>query len=101
MGNACIIYQDAGGAEDIKNDALQKELARAIKDSLNLNLYTIMHEAMVRPRIEMSEAEIDSFIKRKVKNNLKLEISDNGDVEIEYRGRKPGSLPAEDMQRFL
>lgn len=47
-----------------------------------------MHEALVRTRIEMTEAEIENFIKRKVKNNLRLEISDNGDVEIEYRARK-------------
>lgn len=78
----------AGGGDDIKNDALQKELARAIKASLDLNLNQLMHEALARTRIDMSESEIDNFIKRKVKNHLKLEVNDDGDVEIEYRGKK-------------
>ena len=74
-----------GSGEDIKMDALQKELARSIKASIDLNLYAKMHEALTHTRIDMTEAEIDNFVKRKLKNQLQLEISDDGEVEIEYR----------------
>ena len=36
----------------------------------------------------MTKSEIDTFINRKVKNNLKLDVSDDGNVVIEYRLRK-------------
>ncbi|MCR5769703.1 MAG: hypothetical protein K6G87_00565 [Butyrivibrio sp.] len=78
----------AGGAEDIKNDAIQKELARSIRASLELNLNDLMEEVLDRTRIHMTDAEIESFIKRKIKNQLEIEIGDDGDVELSYRIRK-------------
>jgi hypothetical protein len=47
-----------------------------------------MDEVLDRTRIRMTKPEIDTFINRKVKNNLKLEVSDDGNVVIEYRLRK-------------
>ena len=77
-----------GSGEDIKMDALQKELARPIKAKLDLNLYTMMHEVLTRTRIEMSESEINNFVRRRLKNQLQLDIGDDGEVEIEYRIRR-------------
>ncbi len=78
----------AGGGEDIKGEALKRQLSRSFKEAFNVNLNTIMHDALAKTRIEMSEDEINNFIKRKLKNQLKLEISDEGDVELIYRGCK-------------
>jgi hypothetical protein len=78
----------AGGAEDIKNDAIQKELARSIKASLDLNLNELMLEVLNRTRIQMTDTEVESFIKRKVKNQLEIEVLENGEVELSYRVRK-------------
>lgn len=78
----------AGGGEEIKKTAIQKELVREFKAMTDMNLYTIMNKVLSRTRIEMSKDEIDGFIKRRVINQLKLEISDDGDVTIEYRPRK-------------
>ena len=75
----------SGDGEGIKMEALQKELARTIKASLDLNLYHLMDEVLNRTRIKMTKADIDNFINRKVKNNLKLEISADGNVRVEYR----------------
>ena len=78
----------AGGAEDIKNDAIQKDLARTIRESLDLNLKELMNEVLGRTRIEMSDEEIISFIKRKIKNQLEIEVNEDWDVELKYRVRK-------------
>ncbi len=78
----------SGDGEGIKMEALQKELSRSIRASLDLNLYQLMDEVLDRTRIRMTKSEIDSFIKRRIKNNLKLEVKDDGSVEIEYRVKK-------------
>ena len=78
----------SGEGEEIKMEALNRELSRAIRARLDLNLYHLMDEVLDRTRIRMTKPEIDTFINRKVKNNLKLEVSDDGKVEIEYRVRK-------------
>ncbi len=78
----------AGGAEEIKNDAIQKELARSIKASLELNLHSLMNEVLNRTRITMSDEEVKNYIKRKVKSQLEIEVTENGDVELNYRARK-------------
>ncbi len=77
----------AGGADDIKNDAIQKELARSIKAALDLNLNTLMEEVLERTRIKMTEEEIQSYIKRKLKNQLEIDIESDGTVELRYRIR--------------
>ncbi len=78
----------AGAAEDIKKEALNRALSRSIKDSLDLNLYSLMHEVLERTRINMTEAEVESFIKRKLKNQLEIEVTEDGEVELRYRIRK-------------
>ncbi|WP_035778834.1 NYN domain-containing protein [Butyrivibrio sp. MC2013] len=78
----------AGGADDIKTDAIQKELARSIKASLDLNLNSLMNEVLNRTRIEMTDEEVKSFIKRKIKNQLEIDIADDGEVSLNYRVRK-------------
>ncbi|WP_051671710.1 NYN domain-containing protein [Oribacterium sp. P6A1] len=78
----------SGDGEGIKMEALQRELSRAVKASLDLNLYHLMDEVLERTRIRMTRSDIESFINRKIKNNLKLEISDDGNIEIEYRVKK-------------
>lgn len=78
----------SGEGEEIKMEALNRELSRAIRARLDLNLYHLMDEVLDRTRIRMSKSEIESFINRRIKNNLKLEIKNDGSVEIEYRVRK-------------
>ncbi len=78
----------AGGADDIKNDAIQKELARTRNASLELNLNTVMNDVLNRTRIQMSDDEVANFIKRKIKNQIEIEIKENGDVVLSYRMRK-------------
>ncbi len=78
----------SGDGDGIKMEALQRELSRAVRATLELNLYQLMDEVLDRTRIRMTKSDIESFINRKVKNNLRLEISDDGNVEIEYRVRK-------------
>lgn len=75
----------AGGAEDIKNDAIQRELARSIKAALEMNLNSLMREVLYRTRIDMTDKEIADYIKRKVKNQIDIEIGEEGDVELSYR----------------
>ena len=81
----CIFVVDC---ENIKMEALQKELSRSIMASLDLNLHQLMDEVLERTRIRMTRSEINSFINRRVKNNFKLEISDDGSVEIVCRYKK-------------
>ena len=78
----------AGGAEDIKNDAIQRELARSIKASLELNLFDLMNDVLNRTRIKMSDEEVRSYIKRKIKNSLDLDVEDDGSVVLSYRIKK-------------
>ncbi|SFK60427.1 hypothetical protein SAMN05216390_10278 [Lachnospiraceae bacterium KH1T2] len=78
----------SGGAEDIKNDAIQRELSKAIKASLNLNLISLMTEISNRTRIPMTDDEINNYIKRKVKNQLEISVDNDGEVELSYRIKK-------------
>lgn len=78
----------SGGADDIKMEAIQKELARSIKASLDLNLKELMNDVLNRTRIQMSDAAVESFIKRKIKNQLEIEVEDNGEVMLNYRAKK-------------
>lgn len=77
----------AGDAEDIKMEAIQRELASSINASLELNLYDLMKEVLHRTRIDMTEDEAKSFVKRKVKSKIGIEVQDDGEVKLEYRPR--------------
>lgn len=76
-----------GGGEEIKNAAIQRELSREIEDALELNLNTLMNEVMAHTRIDMSDDEVQNFIRKKLKNQISLEIEDNGDVCLRYKGK--------------
>ncbi len=75
----------SGGGDDIKNAAIEKEIARVVKASLDLNLNNLMRDVLERTRIEMTEDEIQKFISKKIRSHLRVEVSDDGDVELEYR----------------
>ncbi len=75
----------SGGADDIKNDALQRELAKAINSVLNLNLNKLMQDISIRTQIKMTHDEIETYIKRKIKNHLELEIDESENVGLRYR----------------
>ena len=75
----------SGGGDDIKNAAIEREISRSLKASLELNLNSMMREVLERTRIKMTEDEMRKFVKKKVRNNLRIEISEEGDVELEYR----------------
>lgn len=76
-----------GGGEEIKNAALQKELTRCIDEALELNLNSLMNEVMAHTRIDMSYDETQAYIKKNLKNKIGLEIEDNGDVKLMYKGK--------------
>lgn len=76
-----------GGGEEIKNAALQKELTRCIDEALELNLNSLMNEVMAHTRIDMSYDETQAYIKKNLKNKIGLEIKDNGDVKLMYKGK--------------
>lgn len=77
----------AGGGEEIKMDAIRKEFAHLIKDALELNIYEMMNEVLERTRVEMSEREIESFLK-KIRNQITLDISEEGNVSLKYQVRR-------------
>ncbi len=72
------------GGEDIKTAALQKELAASFKEAMSINIGQLMRNALVRTRIDMSDEEADAFT-QKIRDKLKLQISDEGDVVIAYQ----------------
>ncbi len=78
----------SGGADDIKNDAIQKQLGKYIKASLNLNLNSLMKEVLLKTHINMKEDDINQYIRKKIKNRLFIDVNENGDVEISYRSKK-------------
>ena len=78
----------SGTGEEIKMDAIHREMSRVIRDSLELNLDQAMMEVLDRTRIFMTEDERQKFIKRHIRGALSLDIAENGDVEIEYRPKK-------------
>ena len=77
-----------GDGNEIKTDAINRELARAFKDALDINLDELMNEILIRTRINMTDAERESFIKKQIKKNLNLEIDDDNNMYIEYRRKK-------------
>ena len=62
--NLCVLVTSTNG-EEIKMEALNRELSRAIRARLDLNLYHLMDEVLDRTRIRMTKPEIDTFINRK------------------------------------
>ena len=89
MANAGIFYcyiDDfySGNAEDIKLNALFKEMYRYIDGAVNLNVNTMFHEALRATRIEMSSSEQSQFISKYIKT-MQMSINENGDVVLEFK----------------
>lgn len=78
----------AGDASDLKKDALQREIDKTLSAALNLNINDIMQDALIKTRIRLTEEEIKSFINRRLKNQIDLIVTDEGDVKLEYRAIK-------------
>lgn len=74
----------AGDAQEIKTDALQREISKSLSLSLGLNVNTIMENALRTTRISMTEEEVSSFVKS-LKKHIELSVEDNGDIKLSYK----------------
>ena len=74
----------SGNSEDIKKNALFKEMYRWIDNSIHLNVNDMFDAALRNTRIEMSPAERRQFYEKHIKN-MTLTIDENGNVSIELK----------------
>ena len=74
----------SGNSEDIKKNALFKEMYRWIDDSVHLNVNDMFDAALRNTRIEMSPAERRQFYEKHIKH-MTLTIDENGNVSIELK----------------
>ena len=75
----------AGGGDEIKADALKREISHLLGASLDLNLAQLLEDALDRTRIEMSAPEKKKYIKEKLKDRLCVIIDDEGNVGLEIK----------------
>ena len=71
----------SGNSEDIKRDALFKEMARWIDNSIHLNVNDMFDAAMRNTRIEMTPAEQKQFYEKHIRH-MTLSIDENGNVPL-------------------
>ena len=74
----------SGNSEDIKKNALFKEMYRWIDNSIHLNVNDMFDAALRNTRIEMSPAERRQFYEKHIKH-MTLQIDENGNVGIELK----------------
>lgn len=74
----------SGNAEDIKLSALFREMDYYIDQTVRLNIYEMLDEALRTTRIEMSAAERKQFTEKYLKT-LQMVIAENGDVTLELK----------------
>ena len=74
----------SGNSEDIKKNALFKEMYRWIDNSVHLNVNDMFDAALRNTRIEMSPAERRQFYEKHIKH-MTLTIDENGNVSIELK----------------
>lgn len=74
----------SGNSEDIKLNALFKEMYRWIDNSIHLNVNDMFDAALRNTRIEMSPAERKQFYEKHIRN-MTLAIDENGNVTIELK----------------
>ncbi len=74
----------SGNSEDIKTNALFKEMYRWIDNSVHLNVNEMFNAALANTRIEMSDAERRQFFERHIRH-MTLNINENGDVNLELK----------------
>ena len=78
-----------GDVSGIKEDAIRREIARTLKDAIDINTHELLNEVLNRTRIVYTESEKQQFIKQHLrKNDISIDIDDNGDIRIEYRSKK-------------
>lgn len=74
----------SGNSEDIKKNALFKEMYRWIDNSVHLNVNDMFDAALRNTRIEMSSAERRQFYEKHIRH-MTLTIDENGNVSIELK----------------
>ena len=74
----------SGNSEDIKKNALFKEMYRWIDNSVHLNVNDMLDAALRNTRIEMSPAERRQFYEKHIRH-MTLTIDENGNVSIELK----------------
>lgn len=71
-----------GNGEDIKKNALFRELYRSLDNALHLNAKTMLQEALTATRIDMKPAEQKQFYDKYMRN-MRLIIDDEGNASLE------------------
>ena len=71
-----------GDGEELKKSALFNELYRSLDKAINLNVRTMLNDALTATRIDMPPAERKQFYDKYIRN-LKLAIDDDGNVSLE------------------
>ena len=74
----------SGNSEDIKINALFKEMYRWIDNSIHLNVNDMFDAALRNTRIEMSPAERRQFYEKHIRH-MTLTIDENGNVSVELK----------------
>lgn len=74
----------SGNSEDIKKNALFKEMYRWIDNSVHLNVNDMFDAALRNTRIEMSPAERRQFYEKHIRH-MTLTIDENGNASIELK----------------
>lgn len=76
----------SGNSNDIKINALVREIYRYLDASFHLNVNQMLDTAFQATRVGMSDAEKQQFYNRFIKP-MHLEIAENGDVSIKLQTR--------------
>lgn len=74
----------SGDSEDLKQKALFREMAIYLEQTIQLNLNTMLDDALRATRINMTYAERQQFYNRHLKP-LQMSISENGDVVLSIK----------------
>ena len=74
----------AGGSDEIRNNALFREMYRYIDNSVHLNVRDMLDNSLRATRISMSATEKAQFYERYIKN-LQLSIDEDGTVQIGFK----------------
>lgn len=78
----------AGGGDEIKAYAIQKELYEMFDDMADINLEQMFDDVLLSTRISMSDEEKGKYLEKKIKKALYLDIDDEMNVKIRYRIKK-------------
>lgn len=76
----------SGNSEDIKKNALFRELYRYLDKSIHLNVNDMMDSAIAATRITMTPQERRQFYEKHIKR-MSLTIGEDGNVSIELKTR--------------